>query len=102
MQKTNNYKLTLLAETDLENIFDYTIDRWGEKQATDYTNKLFKRFEQLADNPSLGKKRDEIYEGYFSYFEGSHTIFFRLKGRDIEIIGIPHQNEDIELHFEKF
>jgi len=100
VEKINKYELTLLAENDLENIFDYTIDQWGEQQATDYTNKLFKRFEWLAENSNLGKKRDEVSEGYLSYFEESHTIFFRETNGGIEILGIPHQSEDIEHHFE--
>ncbi|VAW71592.1 hypothetical protein MNBD_GAMMA12-71 [hydrothermal vent metagenome] len=100
MEKTNKYDLTLLAENDLESIFDYTINKWGEQQATDYTNELFKRFEWLAENSNLGKKRDEVSEGYLSYFEGSHTIFFRETNVGIEILGIPHQSEDIGFHFE--
>jgi len=53
-----------------------------------------------SGKPLFRKKRDEVKEGYQSYFQGSHTIFYREIGEDIEILGIPHQNEDIELHVE--
>lgn len=52
----------------------------------------------LADNPLLGKARDEVKESYHSFNEGSHVIFYRVAGNDIEIIGIPHQNMDVEQH----
>ncbi len=95
-----NYKLTQSAELDMEEIFNYSIEEHGVNQAENYTNKLYNRFEWLVDNLKLGTDRDEIKEGYKSYFEGKHTIFYREVVEGIEIIGIPHQSEDIEKHFE--
>lgn len=44
----------------------------------------------------LGRSRDEVKEGYRSFNEGSHIIFYRVAESAIEIIGIPHKNMDIE------
>ncbi|KXK43525.1 type II toxin-antitoxin system RelE/ParE family toxin [Nitrosomonas europaea] len=76
-----HYLLSPEAKTDITNIRQYTTQQWGKTQ---------------ADNPILGRARDEIKEGYRSFSEGNHVIFYRMAGSAIEVIGIPHQNMDIE------
>lgn len=93
------YSLTVPATSDLGNIYDYTIDMWGKAQADKYTKQLYDRFKWLSDNPLLGTSRNEIKEGYRSFNEGSHVIFYRVAGGNIEIIGIPHQSMDTLQHF---
>lgn len=100
MQETKIYRPSALAEFDIEEIFDYTINEYGQNQADRYTAELYSRFQWLADNLKIGLNRDEVKEGYRSYFQGSHTIFFRETIEGIEIIGIPHQSEDIEQNFD--
>lgn len=90
------YKLTLLAEQDLADIFDYTVETWGSKKAKAYIKQLYHRFELLAENPQLGIVRDDVETGYRSCFEGSHSIFYHIKDGFIEIIRIPHQREDVK------
>lgn len=92
------YKLSLLAENDMENIFDYTIDRWGEPQAAKYTRQLYDHFQCLADNQQLGIWRNDVKDGYRSWIEGSHTIFYCVTDGNIGIIGVPHQSMDVEQH----
>jgi len=94
------YNLTVQAEEDIKEIWHYSVDRWGEELAEKYSEQLEHRFEWLVENTHLGKERDEVKEGYKSYFQGKHTIFYRITSVGIEVIGIPHQSEDIERHFE--
>jgi len=54
----------------------------------------------LAENPHFGTERDEVKEGYLSYFQGSHTIFYRETEEGIEIVDIPHQKEDVIQHLD--
>ncbi len=65
-------------------------------QTDKYILQLRKRVQWLTDNPMLGRTRDEIKEGYRSFREGSHVIFYRTTGDAIEIIGVLHQNMNIE------
>jgi len=95
------FELSPEAENDFEYIGRDTQKRWGVKQRNKYLTELYDRFQWLADNPQLGLNRDDVKEGYRSYFQGSHTIFFRETNEGIEIIGIPHHSEDIEKHFEQ-
>jgi len=62
-------------------------------------SQLEQRLEWLANNPTLGKKRNEIKEGYISFPEGRHIIFYRVAEHCIEVMGIIHQSEDIDTHF---
>ncbi|WP_072292961.1 type II toxin-antitoxin system RelE/ParE family toxin [Nitrosovibrio sp. Nv17] len=90
------YILSPAAKTDLIDICEYTTRQWGKAQTEKYTLQLRERMRWLADNPMLGRTRDEVKEGYRSFRAGSHIIFYRVAESAIEIIGIPHQNMDIE------
>ena len=92
------FKLSPAARADLKNIGQHTKEKWGINQRNRYLAGLDDRFQWLADNPMLGRSRDEVKEGYRSFNEGSHAIFYRVAGSDIEIVGIPHQSMDVEQH----
>jgi len=96
--ENKKYYLTIQAENDIKDIWDYSVDQWGEQQAGKYSEQLEHRLTWLTENPHLGTKRNEVKEGYLSYFQGKHTIFYRDTSNGIEIIGIPHQNEDVTQH----
>ena len=110
----NKYHIRSLAESDLEAIWLYTVEQWSVDQADTYLESLINRFDWLADNPLLGKQRDDVKKGYYCFPEGMHLVFYKveLSGRDrfndnlsttvdkiinnqIEIIGIPHQSMDM-------
>lgn len=88
------------AKDDIDRIWDFSIKRWGERQTDKYMHQMENRFQWLDENPHLGRKRDEVKEGYLSYFQGEHTIFYRVTSDGIEILGIPRQTEDVIKHLE--
>lgn len=92
---TSRYRLTPRAANDLDDIADYTIQKWGENQANDYLGALVGRFESLAVNPTLGRNRDDVHPGYRSFPEGHHIIFYTVHDDYIAIIGIPHKSMDV-------
>ncbi|MFV1985347.1 MAG: type II toxin-antitoxin system RelE/ParE family toxin [Thiohalomonadales bacterium] len=92
---TPKYFLRALAQADLETIWLYTNEPWGQDQADSYIKSLIQRFDWLAENPALGKPRDDIKQGYFCFPEGMHLIFYILKNKQIEIIGLPHHWMDV-------
>ena len=94
----NDYKLTLAAKNDIKDIWQYTVEKWGEQQAEKYIGQLEKKFKDLVKTPNLGRARSDIRNGYRSLPEGKHIIFYRGADHLIEIIGIPHANMDIETH----
>lgn len=96
----SSYRLTPRALRDLDQIADYTLAQWGDRQAEIYLNALAKRFEWLAKNPNAGRARDDIAQGYRSYREGSHLIFYMVERGVVAIIGVPHGSMDIEAFFQ--
>lgn len=96
----SGFRLTPRALRDLDAIADYTLAAWGERQTEKYLGELEQRFRWLAQNPRLGRPRDEVGEGYRSYPHGAHIIFYLIEAGEIAIIGVPHGAMDIEAYFE--
>ena len=70
---TKPFRITPRAAQDLRNIARYTLQNWGRKQRDVYLRAIDKRFSWLAENPSLGRPRPDIKEGYYSYPQRSHV-----------------------------
>lgn len=99
-QKTNRkVRVTPRARDDLKNIGRYTEQTWGKAQRNRYLKSIDTRFHWLAENPRLGKHRTDICEGYYSFPEGQHVIFYQVGANTIDIIGIPHKEMDIISYF---
>jgi len=57
---------------------------------------LLDDFNEIASNPDLGKNYSEITEDLFGFKAGRYIIFYRtIKESEIEIIGIPHEEMDL-------
>lgn len=87
----NTYRLSPRCVSDLADIFDYTVDTWGERQAEIYLEELAKCFERLADSPGLGRPCDLILPGIRRLEQGKHVIFYKPRRNGILISRILHQ-----------
>lgn len=95
------YRLRTLALQDLEAIWDYTFEQWGGEQAERYFAALFTCFDDLANNPGIGRPRDELAPGFRSFPQGRHVVFYETgPGGGIEIIGVVHQSADVGHHLD--
>lgn len=95
--KPHCLRLSPLAEADLEDIWVYTRRRWSLAQAESYHTDLMSVMEQLAAGQKEGRRCD-IRDGYFKCPAGSHVIFYRLSGINLDVIRILHQRMDVERH----
>jgi toxin ParE1/3/4 len=95
----SHFRITPRAREDLKNIGRYTERCWGKAQRNNYLKSLEKRFAWLADNPRLGKHRSDIQDGYYSFPQGEHVVFYLISQDGIDIIGIPHKEMDIISYF---
>lgn len=96
---TVRYLLSPAAQADLEQIWDYTADRWGVDHAEEYLRELQYAIERLAVNPRLGRTCDEIRHGYRKLSAGSHTLFYRLATDGVvDVVRVLHQRMDTERH----
>jgi toxin ParE1/3/4 len=96
-RKAELYRLTPLAEADLEEIWLYTFENWSAEQANVYIADLVIAFEHLAWRLRTGRRVD-ARDGYFKCAVGSHFVFYVQSDAGIDVIRILHQRMDIEKH----
>lgn len=90
-------RLTPLAETDLEDIWIYTFERWSLEQAEHYVGELSAAFERLARGEWVGRPT-RAGEGYSRYLVGSHVVFYRETAETLDVIRVLHQRMDVDRH----
>ena len=93
------YILSEIADKDLEDIFDLTFDEFGFEQAEKYLLEIEEIFQNLIINPQIGKKRDEIKQGLYSFPKDNHIIFYRILDKHIRIVRVLHGSRDIPKYF---
>lgn len=90
------YILSNEADSDLDEIFDYTEDEHGFNQAVKYLSDLESVFWQLVKHPKLGRERKELKKDIYSISEQEHTIFHQIKSDHILIVRVLHGSRDIQ------
>ncbi len=91
------YRLSPLAESDLEDIWFYTLERWSVSQADSYHAGIIAAIEKLASGERHGRSAD-VRDDYLKYPVGRHFVFFRAADVGIDVMRILHQSMDVERH----
>ena len=86
------------AETDFEDIWLYSFEKWSEDQADRYYDELIDGINKLIDNPMLGKSREYVRRDYRSLQINRHVIYYRLQGEVIDIVRVLHEHMAPEQH----
>lgn len=98
----SRYVLSPAAQSDLDQIWDYTCERWSEDQAETYVREIQRAIELLADNPLIGRSCNEVRAGYRRHAAGSHTLYYRVSaGEDlVDVVRILHKHMDVERYLD--
>ena len=88
-----------LAEADLLDIWDFIANESLEK-ADNFLQKIENKLKILAENPGMGRKRDELVPGLRSFLVGSYLIFYYPINGGIEVIRVLHGARDIPRIFD--
>jgi toxin ParE1/3/4 len=90
--------LSPAAQADIEGIWDFTAERWGEEQAVRYLQDIRDACQQLAAGTRKSRPVD-LRPGYHRSLVGSHGLYFRIAndGR-IVVVRILHQRMDADRH----
>lgn len=94
----NRYVLAEAAKNDLQEIYDFGINKFGYAQAKKYLEGLQEYFDALTKNPDMSKQRDEIKAGLYSLPHVSHVIFYRILPDRIRVVRVLHGRNDIPKH----
>jgi toxin ParE1/3/4 len=92
------YALSRRAQSDLDEIWDYSAQRWGRDQANRYVEALRDSIKRVAAEPSRGRSMTVGHKSYQRYRSRSHLIFYRKTNRGIRIVRILHESMDHERH----
>ena len=96
-----NYVLSPETATSIAEINSYKVQQFRSKQARRYLENLLNPLEFIAEDPQRGMHRPEIKAGLFSYFVGSHRIYYRFSSEQIQVIDILHQSMEPTHHLSK-
>jgi len=72
-----SYRLSDLAEEDLEEIWIYDADDASPVTADRLVDAIFDRFALLVEQPHIGRLRPEFGEGVRSFVVESYVIYYR-------------------------
>jgi toxin ParE1/3/4 len=88
-----SYRLSHLAEQDLEEIWSYVAEDASPTTADRLIDAIFDQFELLVEQPRMGHNRPEFGEGVRSFVVESYVIYYRHE-RDILIARVLHGRRD--------
>ena len=100
------------AQKDFSDIIDWTIEQFGNHQATVYAGVLVAAIKELDDGPQQLriKARDDIGKGIFTMHvarhqrKGRHFVMLRIadhEKRVIEVVRLLHDAMDLPRHLPK-
>lgn len=90
------------AIEDLDEIWDYTLLNWSEKQAFLYYNSIRISCAEIGKNPKIGRSFNQIGKNILGLKSGRHIIFYQQISTDkIEVLRILHERMDIEIRLDK-
>lgn len=85
------------AIDDLNNIWDYTVEKWSENQADKYYATIRFACKAIGENPDLGREYTGISPNLLGLKSGKHIIFYHFISDDeIEVIRILHERMDLK------
>jgi toxin ParE1/3/4 len=86
------------ARADIDDIWNYTVEQWGERQAEIYLRLLEAAVDAVVADPKVGPTCDDVRPGYRKYRVGSHVLFYRVTANTVVVVRILHQRMDVERH----
>lgn len=85
------------AIDDLNDIWDYTFEKWSEDQADIYYANIKFACKEIGINPCIGKKYLGISKNLLGLKSGKHIIFYQqISKNEIEVIRILHERMDLK------
>ena len=90
------YRISKLAEADIDNIWLYTLENWSFAQANRYYRLIYQEIDFIVEDFESGKDISEVKKGYRQTKVKSHLVIYkRADDGIIEILRVLHQMMDI-------
>ena len=92
----NRYRLSPLAELDLEEIWLYVAQDRGVAVADRLIDAIGRRLGLLATHPNAGRARDDIASGLRSFPVKAYVIYYRAGKQGVLVSRVLHSKRDQE------
>lgn len=93
-----NLSISPQANIDLEDIFDYSVERWSFNQAKKYHNEIIGKFSEISHDPKIGRTYYYKPGNYRSLHVNRHLIFYKVERKSCIIMRILHERMNIKMH----
>lgn len=91
---TRRLVVSARAEVDLEEIWVYSFQLWGEARADRYLEDLGKGLRECGARPERGRCRDDVRTGYWSRLLRRHVVFYTFDDEEVLIRRVLHGSMD--------
>jgi len=98
----SGYFLSRSADLDVDQLYEFGLGEWGERQADRYPYRLYDTFERIALAPGMGRRRPELHETLRSLPHDSHIIVYAPRGNEVAIVRVLHGSADIRRVFQDY
>jgi len=79
---------SLLARRDIDQLYRYGIENFGEPIADAYVARLLNVFEFIARHPALARERSDISPPVRMHPHESHLVVYRSSPDEVEIVRV--------------
>ena len=90
-----DYRFSRRAAIDLQAITEFTIERVGVERARRYREELKTCFAELAVNPKMGRRAEQLARGLRRFEHQSHVVFYQQSDDGVLIVRILHSRVDV-------
>jgi toxin ParE1/3/4 len=98
LTRVGEYRYSLLAEADADEIAAFTIETWDHRQAERYLSGLEALCQKLADGEAIGRACPAVGPDLFRIGYVSHVVFFRRRPYGVRVVRILHGRLRPEIH----
>ena len=98
LRSVGEYRLTPVAQRDLDGVFEYSASQWCLAQARRYVDLIEAACAAMAAAPMRGQDCAHIRAGYRRRGVEEHVIYFRPTGYGIAVVRILHRRMEAGLH----
>jgi toxin ParE1/3/4 len=91
-------ELSRQAQSDLDDIRDYSVERFGPDRAATYLDAVEQAFRRILDQPEIGEARPGLGSRLRSLPCGSHRVYYDVRDDRAVVRRILHKSMDVERH----
>jgi toxin ParE1/3/4 len=91
-------ELSRRAQSDLDDIRDYSVEHFGTARAILYLDAIEQAFRRILSHPEIGVPMPDLAVRLRSVPVGEHRLFYRADGDRVFIVRILHKAMDVMRH----